>query len=358
MLYHLLFPLHVVYSWLNVFRYITFRAMLAFLISFAFVLVLQPVFIRKLKSLGLKGQPIRDDGPKEHHSKSGTPTMGGLVVVVSVLFSSLLLADLTNIYVWITLAVMSAYSTIGFIDDWRKITQQNSKGLSEKQKLLSQLGVGIAAGLLLMLLGFNSSVTIPFVKGMTFELSLLFILFVALVVVGTSNAVNLTDGLDGLAIGPVMSVAVTYAIFAYVTGNIKTAEYLGLDYVAGSGELTIVLAAIFAAGLGFLWYNTFPASVFMGDLGALGLGAVLGIIAILVKQEVALVIAGGVFVMEALSVIIQRYSYKMTGRRVFRMAPIHHHFELKGWAEPKIIVRFWIISIVLALISLTSLKLR
>jgi phospho-N-acetylmuramoyl-pentapeptide-transferase len=357
-LYHLLYPLHELYSWLNVFRYQTFRAMLAFLVAFAFVLVLEPVFIRWLKQRGVKGQPIRDDGPKVHEVKRGTPTMGGLVIVVAVLVATLLLADLTNIYVWITLAVMVAYAVLGFFDDWRKITQQNSKGLSERQKLGWQCAIAVGGAAMLYVAGFPLDLTFPFFKEWGFELGLLFLPFVALVVVGCSNAVNLTDGLDGLAIGPVMTVAGTYAIFAYLTGNVKTAGYLGLTYIPGAGEIAIILAAVFAAGLGFLWYNTFPAQVFMGDTGALALGGVLGFIAVLVKQEILLVVAGGIFVVEASSVLIQRYYYKATGKRVFKMAPLHHHFELLGWAEPKIIVRFWIVSIVLALLSLTTLKLR
>ncbi len=358
MLYHIFLALKSHYTWLNVFRYITFRAMLAFLLSFVLVLIFQPIFIRKLKQLGLKGQPIRDDGPKEHEIKQGTPTMGGLVVVGAVMFSALMLCDLTNLYVWLVLVVMCAYGAIGFMDDWKKITQQNSKGLSERQKLLYQSGTALVAALVLWLMGFSTVLTVPFLKEISVNLGVLFLLFSVLVVVGTSNAVNLTDGLDGLAIGPVMTVAATYAIFAYVAGNSKIAEYLSVNYVPGVGEISIILSAITAAGLGFLWYNTFPASVFMGDLGALSLGGVLGFIALLVKQELILVIAGGIFVLEAMSVIIQRYSFKITGRRVFKMAPIHHHYELKGWAEPKIIVRFWIVSIVLALIALTSLKLR
>jgi phospho-N-acetylmuramoyl-pentapeptide-transferase len=357
-LYHLLYPLRDVYSWLNVFRYQTFRAMLAFLIAFFLVLALEPAFIRWLKKRGVKGQPIRDDGPKVHEVKRGTPTMGGMVIVVAVTFVTLLLADLTNRYVWTALLVMAAYAVLGFIDDWRKITHQNSKGLSERQKLLWQCAIAAAGALSLLDSGFPTELTFPFFKEWGFALGLLFIPFVILVVVGCSNAVNLTDGLDGLAIGPAMTVAATYAIIAYLTGHVKIAGYLGLTHVPGVGELSIVLSAIVAAGLGFLWYNTFPAQIFMGDTGALALGGVLGFIAVLVKQEILLVIAGGIFVVEALSVLIQRYYYKMTGKRVFKMAPIHHHFELHGWAEPKIIVRFWIISIVLALISLTTLKLR
>lgn len=345
-------------SWLNVFRYQTFRAMLAFLLAFAFVIVLQPVFIRKLKEIGLKGQPIREDGPKDHLVKQGTPTMGGLVIVGAVTFVTLLLADLSNIFVWLALIVMLAFAGLGFVDDWQKIKAQNSKGLSESQKLMVQGGIACFGAIALLLLGFSTVLQVPFFKDAGIILGLLFIPFVALVVVGASNAVNLTDGLDGLAIGPVMTVAVTYSLFAYLGGNKLAADYLGIAHVPGVGELSIILMAITAAGLGFLWYNTFPAQVFMGDIGALALGGVLGFIAVLVKHELLLIVAGGVFVVEALSVIIQRYYFKMTGKRVFRMAPIHHHFELKGWAEPKIIVRFWIVSIVLALVSLTTLKLR
>lgn len=358
MLYHLLYGLHSEFGWLNVFRYLTFRAMLAFLIAFVLVLVFQPVFIRKLQRSGHKGQPIRDDGPKSHESKQGTPTMGGLVVILAVIVSTLLLADLTNMYIWITLAVMSAFAALGFVDDRRKVFLQDTAGLSGKAKLFWQTTFSILAAVALMQMDFSTELRFPFFKEYTYELSFLFIAFVILVVVGTSNAVNLTDGLDGLAIGPVMTVSVTYGIFAYLGGHARLADYLAIPYTPGVGELTVILSAMFAAGLGFLWYNTFPAQVFMGDIGALSLGGTLGFIAVLVKQELILVVAGGIFVMEAVSVIIQRYSFKLTGKRVFRMAPIHHHFELKGWAEPKIIVRFWIISIVLALLSLTTLKLR
>ncbi|MCB0318924.1 MAG: phospho-N-acetylmuramoyl-pentapeptide-transferase, partial [Bdellovibrionales bacterium] len=355
MLYHLLYSFHEAYGWLNVFRYQTFRAMLAFLLTFILVLIFQPVFIGRLRELGIRGQPIRDDGPKVHETKKGTPTMGGVVIVGSVLLSTLLLADLTNLYIWLTLIVMLAFAAVGFVDDWRKITQQNSAGLSEKLKISWQIIIAAIAGIILLSIGFSSNLTFPFFKEIIFPLGVFFIPFVILVVIGTSNAVNLTDGLDGLAIGPVMTVAVTYAIFAYLGGHIKLAEYLQIPYIPGVGELTVILASIFAAGLGFLWYNTFPAQVFMGDIGSLSLGGTLGFIAVLVKQELVLIVAGGVFVVEALSVLIQRYYYKMTKKRVFRMAPVHHHFELKGWAEPKIIVRFWIVSIVLALLSLTTL---
>ncbi len=359
MLYLLLYALRGEISWFNVFRYQTFRAMLAFLFSFLFVLLLEPVFIRWLHDLGVKGQPIRDDGPKDHLAKKGTPTMGGLVMIVAVGLSTFLLADLGNRYVWLTLLVLAGFAALGFLDDWRKVNQQNSNGLTERQKLLWQGAIGGLAGLVLLAFGFSTELALPFLKdGGWLLLGWLFVPFVMLVVVGTSNAVNLTDGLDGLAIGPVMTVAATYAVFAYLSGNATAAEYLGIPKVSGVGELAIVLSAVVAAGLGFLWYNTFPAQIFMGDTGALALGGLLGFVAVLVKHEIVLIIAGGVFVVEALSVIIQRYFFKMTGRRVFKMAPVHHHFELKGWAEPKIIVRFWIVSIVLALISLTTLKLR
>jgi phospho-N-acetylmuramoyl-pentapeptide-transferase len=333
--------------------------MLAFLLAFVFVLALQPVFIRWLQNRGVKGQPIREDGPQAHQGKRGTPTMGGAVVVGAILFATLLLADLTNAKVWLTIIIMLGFAYLGFIDDWRKIEKQDSKGLSERGKLLWQVGLGAGSAIVVVALGGSTDIYVPFLKDVTIHLGIVgFILFAAFVLTATSNAVNFTDGLDGLAIGPAMTVACTYGVFAYLAGNSIYAEYLGLHYVSGAGELSIILAAMFAAGLGFLWYNTFPAQVFMGDTGSMALGGTLGFIAVLVKQELILIVAGGVFVMEAASVVIQRYYYKATKRRVFRMAPIHHHFELAGWAEPKIIVRFWIISIVLAIISLTSLKLR
>ncbi len=358
MLYHLLYPLNEIFGLLNVFRYQTFRAMLAFLIAFIFVLIFEPVFIRRLQKRGVKGQPIRDDGPAEHATKQGTPTMEGLVIVCAVTLTTLLLADLTNVYVWLSLFILLSFAALGFVDDYRKIQQQHSKGVSGKMKLFWQTLLSLAAASTLLAFDFSTDLTFPFFKDLVLPLGILFIFFVALVVVGSSNAVNLTDGLDGLAIGPVMTVAGTYALFAYLAGHASLSEYLGVPSVPGAGELTVVLAAVVASGLGFLWYNTFPAQVFMGDTGALSLGALLGFVAVVVKHEVLLVIAGGIFVIEALSVIIQTQSFKYTGKRVFRMAPIHHHFELKGWAEPKIIVRFWIISIVLALVSLTTLKLR
>jgi phospho-N-acetylmuramoyl-pentapeptide-transferase len=284
--------------------------------------------------------------------------MGGIVIVAAVLCSALLLADLTNPYLWVALGVFIGFSVLGFIDDWRKVSEQDSKGISGKTKLLWQTVISATAALVLLALDFPTELTFPFFKDAGIDLQYFFVPFVVLVVVGTSNAVNLTDGLDGLAIGPVMTVAGTYAIFAYLSDHSVLGGHLGVPRIPGTGELVIILSAVVAGGLGFLWYNTFPAQVFMGDIGSLSLGGLLGFIAVLVKHEIVLIVAGGIFVMEALSVIIQVQSYKRTGKRVFRMAPIHHHFELKGWSEPKIIVRFWIISIVLAILSLTTLKLR
>lgn len=357
MLYHLLYGLSGELTFLNVFRYLTFRSMFAFFIALALVLIFQPWFIRWFLERKL-GQPIRDDGPQSHLTKKGTPTMGGLVVVLAVMISTLLLADLTNIYVWVTMLLMAAYGGLGFADDYLKVVDKSSKGVSARTKLLWQFGAAFIAVLLLKAAGLSSEVTVPFFKNMVLDLGLLFVPFAALVIVGASNAVNLTDGLDGLVIGPVMTCAFAYGIFAYVTGNVKIAEYLQIPYVAGTGDLSIIAAAIVAAGLGFLWYNSFPAQVFMGDVGALALGGTLGILAIITKQELVLLIAGLVFVLEALSVILQVASFKLTGKRIFRMAPLHHHYELQGLSEPKIIVRCWIISIVLAIISLCTLKLR
>lgn len=359
MLYHIFYQyLSESISWLNVFKYQTFRAVVSFLSSFAIVLVLEPLFIRWLNARGVKGQPIRDDGPKAHEVKRGTPTMGGIVIVGAVVLSSLLWCDLTNRHVWFSLFVMMGYAYLGFLDDWSKVTKQTSAGLTERQKLIWQTVVAGVGVLLLVATGLPTDVTVPFTKGVVIPLGLLFIPFAIFVVVGTSNAVNLTDGLDGLAIGSVMTCAGTYAVFVYAAGHAEISKYLNIDYTAQVGELCVLLSGVVAGGLGFLWYNTYPAQVIMGDVGALALGGLLGYVAVVAKQELILVVAGGIFVMETLSVIIQRYSYKLRKKRVFKMAPIHHHFELIGWPEPKIIVRFWIISIVLALIALSSLKIR
>ncbi len=305
------------------------------------------------------GQMVRDDGPKSHLGKSGTPTMGGLLILFALTFSCLLWARLDNIYVWIVLGVTVGYGAVGFLDDYLKVVRRNHRGLSGKHKLGLQLVIGCVVGFVLWLDPvFKTTLAVPFFKNITPDLGIWYVPFAALVIAGASNAVNLTDGLDGLAIGPVMICGATYLIFAYISGHLKLAQYLQVPYVPGSGELCVVCGAMLGAGMGFLWYNSYPAEVFMGDVGSLSLGGLLGAVAVVTKHEILLAIAGGVFVIEAMSVILQVASFKMTGKRIFNMAPIHHHFELKGWAEPKVIVRFWIISIFFALIAMSTLKLR
>ncbi|MEK6779107.1 MAG: phospho-N-acetylmuramoyl-pentapeptide-transferase [Candidatus Deferrimicrobiota bacterium] len=358
MLYHLLFPLHVDYSFFNVFRYITFRTIYAAITALLLCFVLGPWLIRELGAHQI-GQTIRRDGPERHLAKEGTPTMGGLLIVLATVIPTLLWANLGNTYIWIAVFVTVGFGTIGFVDDYKKVIRKDSKGLSARRKFLSQLALaGVAATLIYLDIGIQPKVSIPFFKKLNPSLGVFYIPFVILVIVGASNAVNLTDGLDGLAIGPSIISAGTYMMFAYLAGHIKIANYLQIQYVPGAGELTIFCGAMAGAGIGFLWYNTYPAQVFMGDTGSLSIGAALGVVAVMVKQEIVLVLVGGVFVMEALSVILQVYSYKTTRKRIFRMAPIHHHFEMKGWAEPKIIVRFWIISIILALLAISTLKIR
>jgi phospho-N-acetylmuramoyl-pentapeptide-transferase len=306
------------------------------------------------------GQYIRDDGPKSHFDKAGTPTMGGTLIILSLTAAILLWSDLTNYYVWIMLFVIIGYGTIGFVDDYLMQVKKRSMGLTVRKKLLLQVIVALVAGILVYITpDFSTQVTIPFFKKIQPDFGWGYIIFAALVIVGASNAVNLTDGLDGLAIGPVIIAAATYMIFAYVTGHIKISGYLQLNYVPGTGELTIICGALAGAGLGFLWFNSYPAQIFMGDVGSLSLGAFLGTVAVITKQEILLALVGGLFVIEALSVIFQVGFFKMTsGKRIFRMAPLHHHFELKGWPEPKVIVRFWIIAIALALLAMSTLKLR
>ena len=359
MFYHLLYPLHTTLTVFNVFRYITFRTIYASLTAFLICFLLGPWMIRKLGAMQV-GQYIRDDGPEAHLEKAGTPTMGGLLILFALVTSTLLWCNLTNVYIWILLLVTAGYGTIGFIDDYLMQIKKQSKGLTVKNKLILQIAVaGFAAALLYLHPDFSTRVTVPFFKQLSPDLGPGYTLFAVLVIVGTSNAVNLTDGLDGLAIGPLIIAAVTYMVFAYVTGHARIADYLQLSYVAGSGEVTVFCGALAGAGLGFLWFNTYPAQIFMGDVGSLSLGAALGTVAVMTKQEILLTIVGGLFVIEALSVIFQVSFFKMThGRRIFRMAPLHHHFELKGWPEPKVIVRFWIIAIALALISMSTLKLR
>jgi len=358
MLYALLYPLHTTYSAFNVLRYITFRAVLAALTAWVLSFLLGPWLIRKLTAAKI-GQQIRPDGPQRHLSKAGTPTMGGTLILSSLILSTLLLADLTNQYVWLILLVTLGYAAIGFVDDWRKLTGRNSKGLPGRTRLLWEFTFGLGAGAFLYLVPrFDTVLYFPFFKTLTLDLGVLYIPFAALLLVAASNAVNLTDGLDGLAIGPIMTVAFTYGVFAYATGNATWARYLQLPFISGTGELAIFCGALVCAGLGFLWFNAYPAMMFMGDVGALPLGAALGCLALITKQELVLIIAGGVFVVEALSVILQVGSYKLRRKRIFRMAPIHHHFELLGWPEPQIIVRFWILSILCALVALSTLKLR
>ncbi|RJQ66295.1 MAG: phospho-N-acetylmuramoyl-pentapeptide-transferase [Desulfobacteraceae bacterium] len=359
MLYHLLYPLHTTISAFNVFRYITFRTIYAVLTAFIISFLLGPWFIRKLSQMQVR-QFIRDNGPQTHLKKAGTPTMGGSLIIFSVAAATFLWADLTNFFVWVVLMVLIGFGLIGFIDDYLKQVLRRSLGLTARRKLFLQTALAALTGVLVVMHpGFNTQVTLPFFKTVSPNLGWWYVLFAAFVIVGASNAVNLTDGLDGLAIGPVTVAAVAYMIFAYVAGNIKIADYLQINYVAGSGEVTVFCGALIGAGLGFLWFNAYPAQVFMGDVGSLSLGASLGAVAVITKQEIVLALVGGLFVMEALSVIFQVVFFKMThGKRIFRMAPLHHHFELKGWPEPKVIVRFWIIAIALALISMSTLKLR
>ena len=358
MLYYLLFPLHTSYTAFNVFRYITFRAAMAALMSLAVSFLLGPWLIRSLIEKQI-GQQIRDDGPASHSTKAGTPTMGGTLIILALTLSTLMLADIGNSYVLLALFGTVAFGVIGFLDDYLKLTRKNSKGMTPRVKLLVQFAVAFVVAVVLYAYPkFSTEIGFPFIKNIRPNLGVFYIPFAMLVIVGASNAVNLTDGLDGLAIGPVMIAAATYAVIAYLTGNIKNAEYLQIPYVAGVGELSVFCAGVVAAGLGFLWYNAYPAEMFMGDVGSLALGAALGIVAVMTKNELLLIIVGGVFVMEALSVIFQVASYKLRRKRVFLMAPIHHHYELKGWKEPQIIVRFWIISFICAVVGLSTLKLR
>ena len=348
-------------SLFSLFGYLTVRGILSALTALALSLWWGPAVIRHLAQFK-GGQPIRQDGPHTHFSKAGTPTMGGALILLTVLASVLLWGDLRNKYVWLVLAVMVAFGAIGWYDDWLKIVKRDPNGMKSRWKYLAQSVVGLAAGIFLYLTADVPAATtfyIPMFKAVALPLAAIsFVTIAYFWIVGFSNGVNLTDGLDGLAIMPTVLVACALGVFAYASGNAVFAEYLQIPRVPGAGELVIICAAIAGAGLGFLWFNTYPAMVFMGDIGALALGAVLGTIAVIVRQELVLVIMGGIFVIETLSVIIQVASFKLTGKRVFRMAPIHHHFELKGWPEPRVIVRFWIISVVLVLVGLATLKVR
>jgi phospho-N-acetylmuramoyl-pentapeptide-transferase len=358
-LYHLLYPLKTVFGGFNVFRYITFRTIFAILTALLISLAVGSWFIRKLRELQI-GQYIREDGPQSHFNKEGTPTMGGLMIIFAILVTTLLWTDLANPFIWLLGLVALGFGLIGFWDDYLKVIKKQNRGLTGRGKLLTQVLVALVPAIWLYTNpAFDTTLTVPFFKQVQPDLGWAYIPFAVFIIVGTANAVNLTDGLDGLAIGPVTIAAGFYMIFCYLAGNAKIAAYLQIPYVRGVGEVSIFLGALVGAGIGFLWFNAYPAQIFMGDVGALALGAILGTVALTTKQEILLAIVGGLFVVEALSVILQVGYFKVSnGRRIFRMAPIHHHFELKGWPEPKVIVRFWIISIVLGLLSLSALKLR
>jgi phospho-N-acetylmuramoyl-pentapeptide-transferase len=348
------------WSVFSVFQYLTFRAIMSVLTALVLSLVFGPMMIRKLSQYNI-GQTVRDDGPTSHFSKVGTPTMGGALILFAVVISTLLWMDLSNHYLWVTLFVTLSFGCIGWYDDYQKLVNSDPRGMGSKFKFLSQSGAGFIAAYWLYATASSPAelqFIVPLFKNVAFNLGWLFIPLAWFVIVGTSNAVNLTDGLDGLAILPVVMVAGGLGVFSYMSGNTNFSEYLNVPYLVGAGEMIIFCAALVGAGLGFLWFNAYPAQVFMGDIGALSLGAALGVLAIIVRQEIVLVIMGGLFVVETLSVIIQVASFKLVGRRVFKMAPLHHHFELKGWPEPRVIVRFWIISFILVIIGLATLKVR
>ncbi|MGQ9859087.1 MAG: phospho-N-acetylmuramoyl-pentapeptide-transferase [Thermodesulfobacteriota bacterium] len=358
MLYHLFYSLVDYHTFFNVFRYITFRTIYAVVTALLICWVVGPWAIRQLRRHSM-GQSIRPDGPSTHLSKEGTPTMGGLVILLASVVATLLWADLTNIYVWLVLWTTLGFGAVGFLDDLRVVRRRSHKGMSGRLRLVLEFTIaGVTALILAHYPAFSTTLTFPFFKEIQPDLGPLYIPFALFVIVGAANAVNLTDGLDGLAIGPVTIAAGTYLLFSYLTGNFKTAQYLQIPYVAGVGELSVLCGALVGAGMGFLWFNAYPAEVFMGDVGSLSLGAALGTVAVVTKHEILLAIVGGIFVVEALSVILQVSSFRLRGKRVFRMAPIHHHFEMKGWPEPKIIVRFWILSIFLGLLAISTLKLR
>lgn len=342
----------------NVFRYITFRTLISFVTSFLVCLWIGPAFIEKIKVMSF-GQMVRDDGPQSHKKKTGTPTMGGGLILISLVASMLLWVDLTNPLIQGMVVVTFGFGLVGFMDDYLKVSKKNTKGLSGKKRLAAEFLIsGLVMAFLIGSGYFATILQVPFFKHMSFDMGWWYVPFAAFVIVGCANAVNLTDGLDGLAIVPVVVAVFTFLIFSYVAGNVRIADYLQIVHVPGAGELAVLAGALIAAGLGFLWFNSYPAQIFMGDVGSLSLGGFVGTLAVFTKNEFLLIIIGGVFVVEALSVITQVASYKLTGKRVFKMAPIHHHFELKGLQEPKVIVRFWIAAILLAVLSLTTLKLR
>ncbi len=348
------------HSGFNAFSYLTMRAIMGALTALLIALLFGPAMIRRLNFHQI-GQSVRDDGPESHLIKAGTPTMGGTLILVAMLFATLLWADLNNRYVWVVMGVTFFFGLIGFVDDYKKLTLGNARGLTARSKFFWQSVFALIFATVLFMTARNPVETqfiVPLFKDVMLPLGGLYVVLTWLIVVGFSNAVNLTDGLDGLAIMPTVMVGGALGVFAYASGNVNFSGYLGIPYIPGAGEVLIVSAALVGAGLGFLWFNTYPAQVFMGDVGALALGAALGTMAVIVRQEIVLLVMGGVFVMETVSVILQVASFKLTGRRIFRMAPLHHHFELKGWAEPKVIVRFWIITFILVLIGLATLKLR
>jgi phospho-N-acetylmuramoyl-pentapeptide-transferase len=361
MLYHILTSYINDITLLNVFKYITFRSVLTIITTLLISFVLGKRIIDFLQKFQSEGQPIRLDGPQSHFNKKGTPTMGGLMILISILVATLLWADLTNPFVWVVIGVISAFGLLGFIDDYLKIKHKNSKGIPGRYKLFWQFAISFIATYVISAHTapeLAHKLTFPFFKNTTLDLGLLYILFSAIVITGSSNAVNLTDGLDGLAIGPVIIASSCFALICYLIGNSIFSEYLQIPTIAGAGEITILCAAIIGAGLGFLWYNAPPAQIFMGDVGSLALGGALGVISVITKHEIVLAIIGGLFVIEALSVMIQVFCYKMWRYRPFKMAPIHHHFEKLGWSETKVVIRFWIVAVIFALIGLATLKLR
>jgi phospho-N-acetylmuramoyl-pentapeptide-transferase len=359
MLYKLIYFFHADISWLNVFRYITFRTILTTLTSLVIFFILGVWAINRLRAMQV-GQYVRDDGPPNHINKVGTPTMGGCFILPVIMASTVFWAEPNNVYVWLIMFVIVCFGLIGFVDDYLKNVRKSSRGLSIRSKFALQVLVALVVAIVLHLYpGFDARLNVPFFKAITPDLGWAYVPLTVFIIVGASNAVNLTDGLDGLAIGPIIVAFSSYLVFAYLAGNVKTASYLQIPYVPGSGELTVLCGAVLGASLGFLWYNAYPAELFMGDVGSLPLGAVLGTVAVITKQELVLILVGGIFVFETISVILQVAYFKMTGgQRIFRMAPIHHHFELKGWPESKVTVRFWIIAIILALLSIGTLKLR
>jgi len=362
MLYYLLYPLRDVIVGFNVFRYITFRTAFAALTALVISFILGPWLIERMRHIKL-GQYIREEGPKSHQQKAGTPTMGGILINVAILIPTILWADIFNPYIWIVLFVTFAYGAIGFVDDYRKLAKKQNLGLRPKEKFSAQIVVALLAGLAIAYLpsihnNYSTVLTLPFIKNFRPDLGWAYIPFIIVIIVGASNAVNLTDGLDGLAIGSTLIAAVTYTVLTYAAGHFRIADYLRIAWVPQTGELAVFCGAMVGASLGFLWFNAHPAEIFMGDVGSLALGGAIGCLAVMIKQEILLVFVGGLFVLEALSVIIQVISFKTTGRRVFKMSTLHHHFELSGWRETKVVVRFWIIAIIFSLLSLATLKLR